>query len=148
MPNMPSFATRSTAYIALSQEEKPGRYSNFEIRAAAGQPASLIPALKSAIAEVNPDVALQFTRLATQVDEFINRERLLADALRILRRASASTRTIGLKRLDVVAVAMKSESGWRFGAEQSRVLLMVLGEVAFSSPPVWISARQPISPGT
>jgi putative ABC transport system permease protein len=54
-------ALRSTAYIALTQEEKLGRYSNFEIRAAAGQPASLIPALKSAIAEVNPDVALQFT---------------------------------------------------------------------------------------
>ena len=38
----------------------------------------MISGVKSAIAEVNPDVSLQFKTLALQVDESLARERLLA----------------------------------------------------------------------
>jgi len=48
------------------------------VRTAGGRPAALISGAKSAIAEVNRDVSLQFKTLALQVDESLARERLLA----------------------------------------------------------------------
>ncbi len=125
-------AAPATAYIALSQEEKPGQFCNFEIRAAAGVPSDLIPAVKSAIAEVNRDVALQFTTLATQVDESLNRERLLATLSSFFGALALLLATIGLYGVMSYNVARRrNEIGIRMalGAGQSRVLRMVLREV-------------------
>jgi putative ABC transport system permease protein len=126
-------AAPPTAYIALSQEEKPGQFCNFEIRAAAGVPSDLIPAVKSAIGEVNRDVALQFTTLATQIDESLNRERLLATLSGFFGALALLLATIGLYGVMSYNVARRrNEIGIRMalGAEQSRVLRMVLREVA------------------
>ncbi len=65
-----------TAFVAASQDMTPMWYQ-FELRAA-GPPSALISGAKSAIAEVNRDVSLQFKTLALQVEESIARERLLA----------------------------------------------------------------------
>jgi len=126
-------AAPPTAYIALSQEEKPGQFCNFEIRAAAGVPSDLIPAVKSAIGEVNRDVALQFTTLATQIDESLNRERLLATLSGFFGALALLLATIGLYGVMSYNVARRrNEIGIRMalGAEQSRVLRMVLQEIA------------------
>jgi len=126
-------AAPPTAYIALSQDEKPGQFCNFEIRAAVGVPTDLIPAVKSAISEVNRDVALQFTTLATQVDESLNRERLLATLSGFFGALALLLATIGLYGVMSYNVARRrNEIGIRMalGAEQSRVLRMVLREVA------------------
>lgn len=80
------------AFIAESQEPTP-MWLQFELRAA-GRPSALISGTKSAIAEVNRDVSLQFKTLAVQVDESLARERC---------------RTI------LPGAAMKSASVWRWG---------------------------------
>jgi putative ABC transport system permease protein len=121
-----------TAFIALSQEEKPGQYCNFEVRAA-GPPSALIPAARSAIAEVNRDVVLQFTTLSTQLDESLKRDRLLATLSGFFGVLALLLATIGLYGVMSYNVARRrNEIGIRMalGAEGSRVMRMILGEVA------------------
>jgi putative ABC transport system permease protein len=121
-----------TAFIALSQEEKAGQYCNFEIRAAAGNPSNLIPAVKSAIGEVNGDVSLQFTTLATQVNESLNRERLLATLSGFFGALALLLATIGLYGVMSYNIARRrNEIGilMALGAERARILRMVLREV-------------------
>src|ERR1700722_14700330 len=123
----------ATAYIAQPQEDKPSQYFSFELRAAAGPPSNLIPAAKSAIALVNRDVTLQFTTLAQQVDESLNRERLLATLSGFFGALALLLATIGLYGVMSYNVARRrNEIGIRMalGAEQTRVLSMILREVA------------------
>jgi putative ABC transport system permease protein len=82
---------------------------------------------------VNRDVALQFTTLATQIDESLNRERLLATLSGFFGALALLLATIGLYGVMSYNVARRrNEIGIRMalGAEQSRVLRMVLQEVA------------------
>ncbi len=122
-----------TAYLALSQSAKPGTSINFEVCVASGSPTSLIAAVKSAIADVNPDVSLQFKSLAVQVDESLARERLLATLSGFFGGLALLLAMIGLYGVMSYNVARRrNEIGIRMalGAEQSRVLRMVLREVA------------------
>jgi putative ABC transport system permease protein len=121
-----------TAYLAATQGPFYMQSANFELRVA-GAPTSLIPGVKSAIAEVNPGVSLQFTTLSTQVDESLTRERLLATLSGFFGALALLLATIGLYGVMSYNVARRrNEIGIRMalGAEQSRVLNMVLGEVA------------------
>lgn len=105
----------------------------FELRVAAGAPTALIPGVKSAIAEVNRDVSLRFTTLATQIDESLTRERLLATLSGFFGALALLLATIGLYGVMSYNVARRrNEIGIRMalGAEQQRVLRMVLREVA------------------
>jgi putative ABC transport system permease protein len=122
----------STAYVPLSQE-KAFTQRTFEVRAAAGAPTALIPGVKSAIAELNRDVSLDFTTLSAQVDSSLNRERLLATLSGFFGALALLLATIGLYGVMSYNVARRrNEIGIRMalGAEQSRVLNMVLREVA------------------
>jgi ABC-type antimicrobial peptide transport system permease subunit len=122
-----------TAYVPASQEEKPREGRTFEVRSAIGPPTALISGVKSAIAGVNRDVSLQFTTLATQVDESLARERLLATLSGFFGGLALVLAMIGLYGVMSYNVARRrNEIGIRMalGAEQSRVLRMVLGEVA------------------
>ena len=104
----------------------------FELRAA-GRPTALISAAKSAIAEVNRDVSLQFKTLALQVDESLARERLLATLSGFFGALALALAMIGLYGVMSYNIARRrNEIGIRMalGAEQSRVLRMVLREVA------------------
>jgi putative ABC transport system permease protein len=126
-----------TAYRASTQDRPgmpaPSPFTNFELRSAAGAPAALIPSVKAAMEEVNRDITLQFTTLATQVDESLTRERLLAMLSGFFGALALLLATIGLYGVMAYNVARRrNEIGIRMalGAEQSRVLRMVLGEVA------------------
>jgi putative ABC transport system permease protein len=121
------------AYVTASQVAKPRESVTFELRVAAGAPTSVVSAVKSAIAEVNRDVSLQFKALAVQVDESLARERLLATLSGFFGALALLLAMIGLYGVMSYNVARRrNEIGIRMalGAEQSRVLRMVLREVA------------------
>jgi predicted permease len=105
--------------------------ANFEIRTA-GVRESVIPAIKAALAEVIPATSFEFRTLAMQVDESLNRERLLATLSGFFGVLSLLLAAIGLYGVMSYSVARRrGEIGIRItlGAEQTRVLGMVLGEV-------------------
>ena len=119
------------AYYPLSQLP-PMRWANFVLRAN-GPAASLIPSLKTAVGEVNHNITLQFRTLALQVDESLGRERLLATLSGFFGALALGLAVIGLCGVMSYNVARRrNEIGIRMalGAEQARVLRMVLGEVA------------------
>jgi putative ABC transport system permease protein len=122
-----------SAFVAASQDAKPPESVNFELRVAAGAPMSVVSAVKSAIAEVNRDVSLQFKSLAVQVGESLARERLLATLSGFFGALALLLAMIGLYGVMSYNVARRrNEIGIRMalGAEQGRVLRMVLKEVA------------------
>jgi predicted permease len=122
-----------TVYVAAGQDANTGESFTFEVRAAAGSPTSLISSVKSTIMEVNRDVSLEFKTLAIQVDESLARERLLATLSGFFGSLALVLAMIGLYGVVSYNVTRRrNEIGIRMalGAEQSRVLRMVLGEVA------------------
>ena len=119
------------AYYPLSQLP-PMRWANFVLRAN-GPAASLISSVKAAVDDVNHDITLQFRTLALQVDESLGRERLLATLSGFFGTLALGLAVIGLYGVMSYNVARRrNEIGIRMalGAEQARVLRMVLGEVA------------------
>ena len=119
------------AYYPLSQLP-PMRWANFVLRAE-GPAVSLIPGVKAAVDEVNHDITLQFRTLSVQLDESLGRERLLATLSGFFGALALALAVIGLYGVMSYNVARRrNEIGIRMalGAEQSRVLRMVLGEVA------------------
>jgi len=122
-----------TAYVAASQDANPDESKTFELRVATGAPTAAISAVKSSIAEVNRDVSLQFKTLALQVDESLARERLLATLSGFFGGLALALAMIGLYgAMSYNVTRRRNEIGIRMalGAEQSRVLRMVLREVA------------------
>ncbi|HXB72448.1 MAG TPA: ABC transporter permease [Candidatus Acidoferrales bacterium] len=119
------------AYYPQSQLP-PARWTNFLLRAN-GPAAALIPGVKTAVNEVNHDITLQFRTLALQLDESLGRERLLATLSGFFGTLALALAVIGLYGVMSYNVARRrNEIGIRMalGAEQARVLRMVLGEVA------------------
>jgi predicted permease len=125
--------TRPTAYLATNQNAKPATSANFEVRTAEGAPTAWISAVKSSIAEVNPDISLRFKSLALQVDESLARERLLATLSGFFGFLALTLAMIGLYGVMSYNVARRqNEIGIRMalGAQHDQVLRMVLREVA------------------
>jgi putative ABC transport system permease protein len=119
------------AYYPLSQLP-PMRWANFLLRAN-GPAASLVPSVKAAVDEVNHNITLQFRTLSIQLDESLGRERLLATLSGFFGALALALAVIGLYGVMSYNVARRrNEIGIRMalGAEQARVLRMVLGEVA------------------
>jgi hypothetical protein len=65
-----------TAYTAWSQTHFP--FTSMEVRPAGGAPSALIGGVKGAIASVDASASIEFTTLADQVGNSLQRERLLA----------------------------------------------------------------------
>jgi putative ABC transport system permease protein len=119
-------------YVAQSQDTSPGVTESFELRVA-GPPTSVVSAVKDSLAQVNPDIMLDFRTLTTQMEETLTRERLLATLSGFFGGLALLLATIGLYGVMSYNVARRrGEIGIRMalGAGQSRVLRMVLGEVA------------------
>jgi predicted permease len=121
------------AYVPVSQDSAPGSFMTFELRSSTGSATSLISAVKSSIARVNPDASLQFKTLAVQIDESLARERLLAMLSGFFGGLALALAMIGLYGvMSYNVTGRRHEIGIRMalGAERSRVLRMVLGRVA------------------
>jgi ABC-type antimicrobial peptide transport system permease subunit len=119
-------------YVAQTQDPSPDVTKSFELRVA-GPPTSVVSAVKETLAQVNPDIMLNFRTLTTQVDETLTRERLLATLSGFFGGLALLLATIGLYGVMSYNVARRrGEIGIRMalGAEQARVLRMVLREVA------------------
>jgi ABC-type antimicrobial peptide transport system permease subunit len=122
-----------TVYVPLSQDTVPGGYMTFELRAA-GPAAALVPGVKTAIAEMDPAISLEFVTLSEQVAESLTRERLLATLSSFFGGLALLLATIGLYGIMSYNVARRrNEIGIRIalGAARPRVLRMVLGEVGW-----------------
>jgi ABC-type antimicrobial peptide transport system permease subunit len=117
-----------TMYIPEAQVDPRG-FANIEVRSSL----DVMPAVKAAIEAVNRDISLQFSMFSTQIEESLVRERLLATLSGFFGGLALLLATIGLYGVMSYNVARRrNEIGIRMalGAEQSRVLRMVLGEVA------------------
>ena len=118
-------------FTPVSQEKEPDLFLTFEIRAA-HSPTELIPAVKNAMAQVNPDVALDFVTLSAQVEASLTRERLLATLSAFFGGLALLLAAIGLYGTISYTVARrKTEIGIRvaLGAERGRIQRWVLEEV-------------------
>ncbi|HTB09930.1 MAG TPA: ABC transporter permease [Bryobacteraceae bacterium] len=120
----------------------PRGFANIEIRANT----DVVPSVKAEIEAVNRDINLQFATFTTQIEESLVRERLLATLSGFFGGLALLLATIGLYGVMSYNVARRrNEIGIRMalGAEQARVLRMVLGEVGilvFSGLAVGIAA--------
>jgi predicted permease len=115
-------------FFRLGSQEKPRFFAVIEIRATT----NLIPAVKAAMEGVNRDISLNFTTFSTQVAESLTREKMMATLSGFFGGLALLLATIGLYGVMSYNVARRrNEIGIRMalGAEQSRVLRMVLGEV-------------------
>ena len=121
-----------TVYVASSQSANPGKIVTFELRAAAGNATAMIQEAKLAVGTIDADASLQFRTLAGQFDESLARERMLATLSGFFGGLALLLAMLGL--YGVMAYDMtrrRNEIGIRMalGAQQSRVLRTVLGEV-------------------
>jgi putative ABC transport system permease protein len=120
-------------FIPWSQGGAPGPLTSFELRSAGDTPTALISGVKSAIAGVNRDVSIEFKTLSAKVDDSIERERLLGTLSGLFGAIALVLAIIGLYGVMSYNVARRrNEIGIRMalGAEQARVLRMVLREVS------------------
>jgi predicted permease len=121
-----------TIYQFVGQDSDLFTFSNFEVRAEASA-VDLIPTVKSAVAQFNPNVVLSFKTMATHIDQSLTRERLLATLSGFFGALALLLSAIGLYGVMSYSVARrKNEIGIRMalGAEQRRILTMVLRDVA------------------
>ncbi len=125
--------TAPTLYLTRNQELRPLSAVHFEVRAAAGPPEALIGSLRAAIGHVDRTASFEFTTLAARIDKFIERERLLATLSGVFGALALILAMIGLYGVMSYNVAKRrNEIGIRMalGAEQARVLRMIMGEGA------------------
>lgn len=120
-------------YVAESQNANPGRTLTFALLSTGGSTTAMIPGAKQVVGTVDSDASLQFRTLAGQVDESLARERLLAILAGFFGAVALLLALLGL--YGVVSYKMASqrkETAIRMalGAQQSRVLGTVMGEVA------------------
>jgi putative ABC transport system permease protein len=120
-----------TIYFPLAQRSGPLLFTNFFItlRASAGAPAGLIPSVSSALIGVNRDLTLTFRPLATQVDESLAQDRLVATLSGVFGGLALLLAAVGLYGVTSYAVARRrAEIGIRaaLGAAPGDIIRLVL----------------------
>ena len=119
-------------YFPRSQESPEALSMALEVRTN-GNATSVVPSITKAIARVSPRITLDITTLARQLDESLTLSRSIATLSGFFGALAVLLATIGLYGIMAYGVARRrNEIGVRIalGAEQSRVVRMVLGEVA------------------
>ncbi|HVO97233.1 MAG TPA: ABC transporter permease [Bryobacteraceae bacterium] len=122
-----------TAYRAWGQTPSPFPGAIFEVRVTGGAPTSILGGVKQAAAEVDPAMTLEIHSYAGLVEESLTRERLLATLSAFFGGLALLLAVIGLYGVMSYNVSRRrNEIGIRMalGAEQARVLRMVMGEAA------------------
>jgi putative ABC transport system permease protein len=119
-------------YFPRAQVSPDAQEMSLEVRGAAGA-AGLVPVVTKAIASINPRITLDITTLETQLAESLTIPRAIAMLSGFFGTLAVLLATIGLYGVMAYTVARRrNEIGVRIalGADQSRVVRMVLGEVA------------------
>jgi predicted permease len=119
------------AYLSIGQDVDPGPVVNFEVRTV-GPTTDIIPSIKTAMGQVDPDASLEFTTLDRQVAESLRLPRTLATLSGFFGGLALLLAMIGLYGIMSYNVARRrNEIGVRIalGATQGRVVRMVMGEV-------------------
>jgi predicted permease len=129
----------ATMYVPLSQFNETAAVGlpaavTLSVRAAGISPASLTKSIASAVAEINPHLALTFRPLDAQVSDTLTQERLLAMLSVFFGTLALLMAAIGLYGVTSYTVNLrKTEIGIRMalGATRGRVVRMVLARVSF-----------------
>ena len=119
------------AYFPRSQLTPEAQQMSIEIRTG-GAPGSMVPTVTKAIAHINPRIALDIISLDRQLEESLTLSRSIATLSGFFGALAMILATIGLYGIMAYTVARRrNEIGVRIalGAEQMRVVRMVLGEV-------------------
>ena len=119
-------------YFPRAQESPKAQEMSIEVRGAAGA-AGLVPSVTKAIARINPQITLDITTLERQLDASLTIPRAIAMLSGFFGTLAVLLATIGLYGVMAYTVARRrNEIGVRIalGAEQSRVVRLILGEVA------------------
>jgi putative ABC transport system permease protein len=119
-------------YFPRAQESAESQYISFELRTL-GPPGGIVSAVTKALASVSSRITLDFTTLDRQLSESLTLMRVIATLSAFFGALAVLLATIGLYGIMAYNVARRrNEIGLRIalGAEQSRVVRMVLGEVS------------------
>jgi predicted permease len=119
-------------YFPRAQESSDAQEMSLEVRGGAGA-TSLVPGITRAMASINPQITLDITTLDRQLSASLTVPRAIAMLSGFFGTLAVLLATIGLYGVMAYTVARRrNEIGVRIalGAEQSRVVRMVLGEVA------------------
>lgn len=123
--------TPRTGFLAMAQDSNPSADQNFEIRYTGSQEA-LTPFVRETIAEVSPEISIEFRSFETQVAESLQQPRVVALLSTVFGLLALLLATIGLYGLTSYTVARrKAEIGVRMalGARSGSVLWLVLRDV-------------------
>lgn len=118
-------------YFAATQEAAEAQSVAYELRVDSSTQ-SMVPGIVHAIAEVNPHITLDIKSLDTQLAESLSLPRSVATLSGFFGLLAVLLATIGLYGIMAYMVARRrNEIGVRIalGAEQSRVVRLVMGEV-------------------
>jgi putative ABC transport system permease protein len=121
-----------TIYVPASQSTEPGMGFALEVRTE-GDPRAVIPAVKNAIGEIHSRASVEFTLLSDQLSASLRRDRMLAVLSGLFGFVALALSVLGLYGVMAYTVARRrNEIGVRIamGADGSRVMRMVLGDVA------------------
>ncbi len=121
-----------TAYVPMAQERDPGQYESILIRSEL-PPNTLLPSVRQALAEENPDLVFQCEVFETQVWSTLTQERLMAALSGFFGVLALVLATVGLYGVTSYMVARRThEIGIRMalGAARRKIAGMVVREVA------------------
>jgi len=119
-------------YFPRTQQEDPGTRVTFLIRSGTGM-AGLLPSLRDAMAAVNPEIAIEFRLLRTQIRESLVQDELMATLCGFFGGLAILLAAIGLYGVISYTVAQRTnEIGIRMalGAQPSGIVQLIIREVS------------------
>jgi putative ABC transport system permease protein len=119
-----------TAFLPMSQEDDPGAGATYMLRISAPL-GDIFSGAKAAVAEVHPEIGIQFQVMTTQIKDSLTRDRLMATLSGAFGLLAGLLATLGLYGVISYMVARRrNEIGVRMalGADRRRVVRLVLRE--------------------